>query len=238
MESFIIYIVVDIIAVLITCIAQGMVTSAYKKYRQEPSSLGITGADVARKILKDNDIEEIVVGKVDGELTDHYYHKKRQLNLSDGIYDGTSIASLAVSAHEAGHAIQYKQGYFMIKVRNVIIPVTNFANTLFLPLLIFGIIASAIAVTNTFGVWFIYGSLGLLGLSVLLNLVTLPVEFDASRRAMKELRENFNLSEEELYGVRKMLTAAALTYVAGLAVSILYLLRFLLIFAEFFSNNK
>lgn len=238
MSSFIIYIVVDIIAVIITCIAQGMVTSAYKRYRQEPSSLGITGAEVAKRILRDNDIEDITVGRVEGELTDHYYHRKRQLNLSDGIYDGTSIAALAVSAHESGHAIQYKQGYFMIKVRNVVIPVTNIANRMFIPLLIFGLIASAIATTNTFGIWFIYGSLALLGLSVLLNLVTLPVEFDASRRAMKELRENFNLSDEELYGARKMLTAAALTYVAALAVSILYLLRFLLIFAEFFSNNK
>ena len=238
MSSFIIYIVVDIIAVIITCIAQGMVTSAYKRYRQEPSSLGITGAEVAKRILQDNDIEDIAVGRVEGELTDHYYHRKHQLNLSDGIYDGTSIAALAVSAHESGHALQYKQGYFMIKVRNVVIPVTNIANRMFIPLLIFGLIASAVATTNAFGIWFIYGSLALLGLSVLLNLVTLPVEFDASRRAMKELRENFNLSEEELYGARKMLTAAALTYVAALAVSILYLLRFLLIFAEFFSNNK
>lgn len=237
MDSFIIYIVVDIIAVIITCIAQRMVTSAYKKYRQVPSSTGLTGADVARKILRDNDITEIEVGHISGELTDHYYHKRQQLNLSDGIYDGTSIASLAVSAHEAGHALQYKQGYFFITIRNIVIPVTNFANKMFLPLLIFGLIASAIATTNAFGVWFIYGSLILLGLSVVLNLVTLPVEFDASRRAMAQLRDNFNLTDEELYGARKMLTAAALTYVAGLAVSILYLLRFLLIFAQFFGER-
>ncbi|MGN1227934.1 MAG: zinc metallopeptidase, partial [Christensenellales bacterium] len=208
------------------------------KYSEIKSSSGYTGAQVANKILQDNDIGKIQLGRTDIELGDHYNHRKGEMKLSRDVYYGKSIASIAVAAHECGHALQYKQNYFFIKVRNIVIPVTNFANRLFLPLLIFGLIASAVAVNNVFGLWFIYGSLILLGLSVLLNLVTLPVEFDASRRAMKVLRDDFGLSDEELYGVRKMLTAAALTYVASLAVSILYLLRFILIFFSEYINDK
>lgn len=226
---FITFIAIDIIAIIITIIAQCMVSSSFAKYREIDCERAVSGAEVARKILRDNDINEISVNQIGGELTDHYYHRKKELNLSSDIYSGTSVASMAVAAHESGHALQYKSGYFPIKIRNLIIPITNFANKMFIPLLIIGLILSLIADSGLLGEYFIYGSLALLGLSVLVNLVTLPVEFDASRRAMKELRENFDMTEEELVGARKMLTVAALTYVAGLAVSLLYLLRFVLI---------
>lgn len=233
--AIIIYILVDVVAILITVIADRYVNSCYNKYSKIPTLQNMTGKDVAQRILSMNQIDDVDVGMVSGKLSDHYSHKNRQLNLSPSIYNDTTIASIAVSAHEAGHALQYKQGYFPIKIRNIVIPITNFANRLFIPLVLIGALFSTFSVV--FGGWFIIGTLILLALSVLLNLVTLPVEFDASRRAMQQLRENFNLSEEEIGGAKQMLTSAALTYVASMAVSVLYLLRFLLIFARNFWDN-
>ena len=238
MDSFLIYIVFDIIAAIIAISAESLVHGRYSRYRDVSSNSTLTGADVARKILRDNDITDVAVGVVGGKLSDHYNNRKKELNLSSDVYNGSSIASIAIAAHEAGHAIQYKQHYFPIAIRNVVIPVTNFASKMFIPLLIIGILVSAFSASGIVGEWFIYGSLILLGLSVVVNLVTLPVEFNASKRAMQQLKENFDYGTEEIDGAKSMLTAAALTYVASLAISLIYVLRFLLIFGRFFLDNR
>lgn len=228
---FVIYITIGLLAVIIVTFAQYKVQSAYKEFSQVLTSSGHSGASLARKILADNDITNISVNQIGGTMSDHYYHRKKQLNLSSNVYSGSSVASLAIAAHEAGHAIQYKQGYAGIKIRNIIIPITNFASKLFIPLIIVGSLFYGIGGLLNIAEWFYLASAGLLGLSVLVNLVTLPVEFDASRRAIKCL-ENGILDGLELEYAKKMLTAAALTYVAALAASVLYLLRFLLIIAS------
>ncbi len=224
-----IFIGMGILAILITVIAEIRVKSAYNKYLKIDTSSELTASQFARRLLDENGLHDIQVARIPGELTDNYYHKAKTLSISERMYDSKSIAALAVAAHEAGHALQYQAGYFPIKIRNIVIPVTNFASGLLLPLLIIGIILTAVSTTTNIGEWFIYGSIGVMALSVLVNLVTLPVEFDASRRAMKALSATNTFTEEELSGARSMLTAAALTYVAALAVSIIYLLRFILI---------
>lgn len=238
MLFYLIYILFDIVAIVITIVAERYVVSTYKNCKDCYCNLNLSGAGVAKKILYDNGITDVTVGEINGELTDHYNHKKRQLNLSSEIFEGSSIASVAVAAHEAGHALQYKNGYFPIKIRNIVIPITNFASKLFLPFILIGAILTTVSTMQVFGDWFIYGSLIILGLSVLFNLVTLPVEFNASRRAMNELKNYFSVEDNELIAVKRMLKAAALTYVASLAVSLLYMLRYLLLFAHIFWENR
>lgn len=228
---FAIYITIGLLAVIIVTFAQYKVQSAYKEYSAILSGSEYTGASLARKILRDNDINNISVNQISGVMSDHYYHRKKQLNLSNDVYGDSSIAALAIAAHEAGHAIQHKTGYAGIKIRNIIVPITNLVSKLFIPLIIVGSLFYGVGGLLDVAEWFYLASAGLLGLSVLVNLVTLPVEFDASRRAIKCL-ENGVLYGEELEYAKKMLTAAALTYVAALASSILYMLRFLLIIAS------
>lgn len=228
---FVIYITLGLLAVIIVSFAQYKVQSAYREYSQVLTSSGYTGAQLARKILEDSNINNISVNMVNGTMSDHYHHRKGQLNLSSHVYQSSTVAALAIAAHEAGHAMQYKSGYLGIKIRNIIIPITNFASKLFIPLIIIGSIFFGASQLLNVAEWFYLASAGILALSVLVNLVTLPVEFDASRRAMKCL-ENGVLQGEELEYAKNMLTAAALTYVAALASSVIYLLRFLLIFLK------
>lgn len=227
-----IFIGFGLLALVISIWAEIKVKSNYNKYLKVSTGNGMTASQFARKLLDDNDLHDIKVERISGELTDNYHHSAKTLSISSKMYDSDSIAGIAVAAHEAGHALQYKAGYFPIKIRNIVIPLTNFASSMLLPLLFIGIILSVVVTTTNVGAWFIYGSIIVMALSVLVNLVTLPVEFDASRRAMKALNESGRFSEEELAGAKSMLTAAALTYVAALAVSIIYLLRFILIVRE------
>lgn len=230
MNTFIIsFIVVDIIATIIAGIAHANVSAKYNEYKDIQISTHLTGKEVAERILRENEISEISVGQVNGTMTDHYNHRKKQLNLSEEVYNSSTISAVAISAHEAGHAIQYKNGYFGIRIRNIVIPLCNVVSRAFLPLLLIGIILSATTVATSgtdIGELIVLLSLATLGASVLVNLVTLPVEFDASRRALEELQSMQTISEDEIYGVRKMLNAAALTYVAGFVISVIYLLRY------------
>ena len=240
MSTFMIILILDIVAMLIAIIANANINNKFNKYSQCPCSGSLTGKDVAERILRDNDITDISVNQINQRLGDHYNHRKKELNLSPEIYSGSTIASIAVAAHEAGHAIQYKQGYFGIKLRNFIIPVSNFATRMFLPIFIIGLLFSASSIMfagTTLGEFIMILALATLGLSVLVNLVTLPVEFDASRRAIEEIEKMNLVDETELDGTKSMLKAAALTYVASLAVSLIYVLQYVLIILSFFRQD-
>ena len=205
------------------------VNSTFKKYAKQFSSRGITGAQAAQRVLSANGVYGVKIVKVAGNLTDHFDPQQNVIRLSDGVYDSTSPAAIGVACHEAGHAVQYAQGYAPIKLRAAIIPVTNFGTKIAWPLMLLGIVLSGLsyAFYNL-----VYVGIACFGLSLVFQLVTLPVEFNASRRAMTAIREGNILSDEELVGARKTLTAAAMTYVAAVATSLVQLLRLIAIYGR------
>ena len=206
-----------IVAFLIVTLAQVILRVVYAKWKKVDSKGGLTGADVAKEILRANEITDVKVVSISGELTDNFNNSNRTVSLSEDIYSGTSIASLSVAAHECGHVIQYKVGYGPIKLRNKLVPIVNFGNTIGYLIMGIGLLAS---VTELFIIGII-----LLSLAVIFQLVTLPCEFNASRRANKELLRLGLIDSSESRGVKSMLKAAAFTYVAGLFNSILQILR-------------
>jgi Zn-dependent membrane protease YugP len=181
------------------------------------SKRGKTAADCSRDILLAHGITDVSVNKVGGNLSDHYDPRNNTVNLSDAVYSSTSVAAIGVAAHECGHAIQHAESYFPVKLRTAMVPITNFGSSLSLPLIMISLFSGLEAL-------FIAGIL-LYSLSTFFQLVTLPVEFNASKRAINELRKSNTMSEEELNGVKKVLTAAALTYVAALFSAIVTLIR-------------
>ena len=214
------YIYLVLPAVLFALWAQFNVQSTFSKYSKVRSRSGMTGYDSARRILDANGLHNVGIARVSGKLTDHYNPKDNTIYLSDSVYGETTAAAIGVAAHEAGHAVQHAVGYTPMKVRSAIIPVTQIGSNLAMPLFLLGIILS-------------YPTLAMIGViafgaSTLFQLVTLPVEFNASSRAMDALR-GYNLDSDDLQSARKVLTAAALTYVAALAVSLANLLRLFLI---------
>ena len=207
------------LAALLALYAQSQVTNTYKKYKRVPNTRGITGAQVAREILDMNGLSHISVHEVSGQLSDHYNPSKNLINLSTDIYRGTSIAALAVAAHECGHAIQYKQKYMPISLRNMILPFANVGQYLGWFAIVIGL---AIGHTNIAWIGFVL-MCGIL----LFQIVTLPVEFNASSRAMDILRARY-LTSGELVGAKKMLSAATLTYVAAMISTLMSMLRIFL----------
>jgi len=207
-------------AAVITLAAQVFVNSRYNKYKGVKSKKGLTGQEVARLILDKHGLDDIYVTEVSGVLSDHYDPNRKVVRLSNDIFHGDSISSISVAAHEVGHAIQDKEGYSMIKIRGAIFPLVSFSSK-------FGYIALMIG--------FIFGFLelawigiGLLLMILVFQLVTLPVEFDASRRALVELKKEKILDSNEMEESQDMLKAAAITYVAGVAATVLEILRFVL----------
>lgn len=215
------YIVLVLPAILISLYAQFKVQSTYKKYAQVLSSGGQTAEKVTRQILNESGLSRIAVEQVPGNLTDHYDPKAQVIRLSDTVRQSTSVASIGVAAHEAGHAIQYANGYFPIKLRNAVLPAANIGSSLSVPLIFLGILLSAPTLVS-FGIL-------LFSFVLLFQLVTLPVEFDASRRALKILEESNLLHQEERVGAQKVLRAAAMTYVAATLTTAAQLLRLVLI---------
>ena len=190
----------------------------------------MTGYDTARRLLGANGITDISIGRVRGHLTDHYHPTKRIVNLSEGVYGSDSVAAVAVAAHEIGHVVQKKKGYFFYKIRTALVPITNIGSRLAVPLVLVGLLLDlAVGFTDNYTLGYTLAMVGvaLYGLSALFALITLPVELDASRRAKKMLIEEGIIMEEELPYADKMLDAAAMTYVASLLSSIVYFLRFL-----------
>ena len=208
---------------------QAKVQSTYRKYSQVLGSKGLTGAEVAKKILAYNGIDDVSINKIQGELTDYYSPKEKVLALSSQVYSGTTIADLGIAAHECGHAIQHAKNYAPIRLRNFLAVAGNITSKLFWPIVIIGFILD-IAYASVAGKIVLVAGLVVFGMSLLFTLCTLPVELDASKRAISILVDVGALDEMEVKGAKQVLNAAALTYVAALVMSILELLRFVLAF--------
>lgn len=219
------YLVLVLPAVILAMWASSRVNSTFRKYSQQLSMRRLTGADAARLVLDANGLHQVRIERVSGNLTDHYDPRSNVIRLSDSVYGSTSTAAIGVAAHEAGHAIQYAVHYFPIQLRAAIIPITNIGSKLAMPLILIGLLF----VSGDLGVQLAYAGIACFGLSTVFQLVTLPTEFNASHRALAALESGHLLTDEELVGARKTLWAAAMTYVAALAVSLAQLLRLLLI---------
>ncbi len=215
-----------VIAGAVIClIASAKMKSTYAKYQRVRSLSGLTGAQAAERVLRNAGIYDVSIQRVSGNLTDHYDPRTKTLRLSDAVYNDTSVAAIGVAAHECGHAIQHNISYAPLKLRSVLVPVANIGANLAWPMIILGVIIGWMQPLITLGII-------MFSLAVVFQLVTLPVEFDASRRAVKVLGETGILYGDEISHTKKVLTAAALTYVAGAASSILQLLRLILLFGN------
>ncbi len=221
------YLVIVLPCILLSLWASSNVNSTFNRYSKQFSLRRITGAQAAQRVLSVNGVTGVRIERVSGNLTDHFDPKTNVIRLSDSVYDATSTAAIGVACHEAGHAVQYARNYAPIKLRAAIIPVTNFGSKLAMPLILLGILLSAFMDASY---TLVYLGIACFGLSLVFQLITLPVEFNASRRAMQAIDESNLLTEEEQKGARKTLTAAALTYVAATAVALAQLLRLIVIF--------
>ena len=216
------YLLLVVPAILFSMIAQAKVNSAFSRYSGVRTRRGITGADAARAVLQINGVSDVRIERVSGNLTDHYDPRTNVIRLSESVYNADSIAAVGVAAHEAGHAVQYAYGYFGCRVRSAIVPVTQFGSSLSMPLIFAGLIFNAAALIKIGLLFFFF--------AVVFQLVTLPVEFNASNRAIDAIAATRILTEDELPGAQKTLSAAALTYVAALLVALAQFLRLLLLF--------
>lgn len=216
------YILVIVGAVL-CLLAQNNVTSTYSRYSRVVSRTGLTGAMAAERILRSNGIYDVRVEHIRGNLTDHYDPSHKVLRLSDSVYGSSSVAAIGVAAHECGHAIQHQTGYVPLKIRASLVPVANLGSTLCWPLIVLGLF---------FSYTFVQAGIIMFCTVVLFQVVTLPVEFNASSRALRILEDSGMLYQDEVSSTRKVLRAAALTYVASVASSILQLLRLILLFGN------
>lgn len=220
-----------IIGALLSIMASMKVKSTYAKYSNVPSHSGLTGAMAAQRILNLSGIYDVSVERVSGNLTDHYDPKNKVLRLSDSVYNNTSVAAIGVAAHECGHAVQDQKSYAPLRIRAALVPVANFGATLSWPMIFIGVIAGWSQTLITLGII-------LFAASVLFQIVTLPVEFNASGRALSILSDSGMLSSDEVSKTKKVLSAAALTYVAAAAASILQLLRLILLFGNRNRDNR
>ncbi len=211
-----------LIAAVVSMIISANVRLTFKRYAKRATRPGLTGAEAARQVLYANGVTDVHIASCPGELTDHFDPRNNTIYLSEAVFGQENAAAVGVAAHEAGHAVQYAVGYAPIRIRQAIIPVTNIGSRLAMPLILVGLIFSALYPLALVGAL-------LFGLSVVFQLVTLPTEFNASSRALRTISETGLLAGEDLAGAKKTLHAAALTYVAALAVSVLQFLRLLAI---------
>ena len=215
-----------IIGIIISAWASSYINSTYRKYEKVRNEKGLSASDVARLILKDADIRDVGVTQISGDLTDNYNSHTKMVSLSERVSESRSVSAIGVAAHECGHAIQDKEGYAPLRLRAGLVPVVNFGAKLSIPLILIGaIFFSGSPLLVNIGIW-------CFGLTFLFQVVTLPVEFNASRRALAALQENQALNDEELVMARKVLTAAALTYVAAAIASLLQLMRLVILFGN------
>ncbi len=215
------YLVLVLPAILLSLFAQIKVQSTYKKYAEINAWQGLTAHEAAERVLFQNGVSGVRIERVAGNLTDHYDPRTNVIRLSDSVYGSSSVASLGVAAHEAGHAVQYAKGYLPIKLRNTVLPAANIGSTLSVPLVLLGFVLGAPALVS-FGII-------LFSLVLLFQVITLPVEFNASHRALLALEDGNLLHGEELKGAKKVLSAAALTYVAAVLTSLAQILRLILL---------
>ena len=221
------YLYIVLPCLILSIWASSRVNSTFKRYSQQRCIRGITGAQAAERVLRHNGVHGVRIERISGNLTDHFDPKTNVIRLSDSVYDSTSTAAIGVACHEAGHAVQYAESYAPIKLRAAIIPITNIGSKLAMPLILLGILFAA---GSEFSYTMVYLGIACFSLSLVFQLVTLPVEFNASRRAMVAIGEAGILTEEELVGAKKTLSAAAMTYVAATAVALAQILRLLVLF--------
>jgi Zn-dependent membrane protease YugP len=221
------YLVLVLPCVIFSLWASARVNSTFKKYSNQLSRRRITGADAAHRVLSANGVTGVRIERISGNLTDHYDPRSNVIRLSDSVYDSCSTAAIGVACHEAGHAVQYATNYGPIKLRAAIIPITSIGSRLAMPLILLGVLMTFL---GDLSYLFVYLGIACFGFSLVFQLVTLPVEFNASRRAMIAISDTDMLTPEEQTGARKTLTAAAMTYVAATAVALAQVLRLLLIF--------
>lgn len=221
------YIVLVLPCLILSLWASASVKSTFRRFSKQYSQRGITGADAAARVLRNNGISNVRIEHVSGDLTDHFDPKANVIRLSDGVYGSTSTAAIGVACHEAGHAVQYAKHYAPIKLRAAIIPLTNFGSKLAMPLILLGIVLSFL---GNFSVLLVYLGIACFALSLVFQLITLPVEFNASRRAIRAIQEAEILTASELHGAKKTLKAAAMTYLAATAVAFAQLLRLIILF--------
>lgn len=219
------YLVMVLPCVLLSLWASSNVRSTYQKYASQYSRRGVTAEQAARQVLNANGLYNVQIGRISGELTDHFDPKENIIRLSDSVYGSTSTAAIGVACHEAGHAVQHAVGYMPIQIRSAIIPITNIGSKLAMPLIILGLIFNSPSLY-----WLVDAGILCFSLSTVFQLVTLPTEFNASNRALQAIRQSYLLTEDELVGAKRTLRAAALTYVAALAVSLMQLLRLILLY--------
>lgn len=220
------YIVLVLPFVILSLIASARVNSSFKKYSEVFSKRGLSASEAARRVLEGNGVSGVKIERVQGHLTDHFDPRSNIIRLSENVHDSSSVAAIGVACHEAGHAVQHAKGYIPVKIRTAIVPVTNFGSKLSIPLIFIGVALSYLGEIYSY---MAYIGVALFGLCVIFQLVTLPVEFNASRRALNALSLYKLLDRTELSGAKKVLSAAAMTYVAALAVSVMQLLRLLLL---------
>ena len=221
------YLVLVLPCMIFAMIASSNVNKTFQKYATQYSQRRLTGAEAAQRVLAQNGVTSVRIERVAGNLTDHYDPRTNVIRLSDSVYTSTSTAAIGVACHEAGHAVQYAQNYAPIKLRSAIIPLTNIGSRLAMPLILLGILFGAAGV---FSDALINLGIAAFGLSFLFQVITLPVEFNASRRAMQAIESANLLTQEEQAGARKTLNAAAMTYVAATAVALSQLVRLLVLF--------
>lgn len=221
------YLILVLPCLIFSIWASTSVNRTFNKYAKVYAIRGITAEDAAKRVLDANGVRGVNIQRVGGNLTDHYNPKTNAISLSDSVYGSTSIAAIGVACHEAGHAVQYALSYFPIKIRSAIIPITNFGSKLAMPLILIGLLLSYV---GNFSYLFVYLGIACFGLSLVFQLITLPVEFNASRRALRTIEDTEILTDQERAGARKTLTAAAMTYVAAVAVSLAQLLRLIVLF--------
>ena len=240
MGFYFVSILIVVVCAVLAARASAKVKSAYKAYGAMSTASHMTGYDAATRLLRRGGATDISVGRVRGELTDHYHPAKRIVNLSDGVYGDDSIAAVAVAAHEVGHVMQKKAGYLPYKIRSALVTVTNIGSKLAMPLVLIGVLLDFLVLStdSQFGFYMAMVGVVLYGLSTVFALVTLPVELDASRRAKKMLVDEGILQPAELPYADKMLDAAANTYVASLLTSVLYFLRFALWVMMLFGGGR
>lgn len=213
------------IGAIICLIASANIRSTYNRYAKMHSMTNMTGAEAAERLLRSAGINDVRIGHVAGELSDHYDPRKKVLNLSDSVYDATSVAAIGVAAHECGHAIQHAKGYLPLTLRSKFVPIANIGSALAWPVILVGLLINSASSQTVINI-----GIFLFSFAVIFQLITLPVEFNASKRALILLEDQGILNSQELPYTRKVLRAAALTYVAGAASSLLQLLRLILLF--------
>lgn len=218
------YLILVVPTLIFAVFTQIWLKNTYKKYSGLRNAKGLTGADAAMNVLRHYQIYDVKIEHISGRMTDHYDPRTKVIRLSDGVYNGTSIAAVGIACHEAGHAAQHANGYVPIKIRNAIIPICNIGSMAGIPLAIIGLFLSSELLINV--------GLLLYSFVAIFQLATLPVEFNASARAISVIKDSGMLMADEVPGAKKMLTAAAMTYVAALATSLANLLRLLLIFGR------